>query len=84
MNPKLIVVGAGFYGATVARRFVDTFNQDVLIMDIRSHIGGNAYSHFDPITGIEVHDYGTHIFHTNNQKVIDFVHNFLSCFTLTF
>ena len=76
MNPKLVVVGAGFFGATVARRFAETFNQEVLVLDIRPHIGGNAYSHFDSTTGIEVHDYGTHIFHTNNQNVIDFVTRF--------
>jgi UDP-galactopyranose mutase len=76
MNPELIVVGSGFYGSTVARKFAETFNKKVLILEQRSHIGGNAYSHIYEGTNIEVHNYGTHIFHTNNLKVIEFITRF--------
>jgi len=76
MNPELIVVGSGFYGSTVARKFAETFNKKVLVLEQRSHIGGNAYSHRYEGTDIEVHNYGTHIFHTNNTKVIEFITRF--------
>lgn len=76
VDPDLIVVGSGFYGSTVARRFADTFNKKVLIIEQRPHVGGNAYSHFNKETNIEVHNYGTHIFHTSNTKVIDFITQF--------
>ncbi len=76
MDPDLIVVGSGFYGSTVARRFADTFNKKVLVIEQRPHVGGNAYSHFNKETNIEVHNYGTHIFHTSNTKVIDFITRF--------
>lgn len=64
----LIVVGAGFFGATVAERAAAR-GLKVCVLDRRSHIGGNAYSETDPDTGIEVHRYGSHIFHTNSEAV---------------
>lgn len=64
----VLVVGAGLFGLTVARRLAEA-GRNVAVMERRDHVGGNAYSHTDPATGIEVHDYGAHIFHTNNERV---------------
>lgn len=71
----LIVVGAGFFGATVAERAA-ALGLKVCVLDRRSHIGGNAYSETDPATGIEVHRYGTHIFHTSSEPVWTYLNRF--------
>ena len=73
---ELVVVGTGFFGATIARLFADTYKRPVLILEKRNHIGGNAWSEFDPQTGIEIHKYGSHLFHTNNERVWQFVNRF--------
>ncbi|WP_417289335.1 UDP-galactopyranose mutase [Corynebacterium variabile] len=72
----LIVVGSGFYGLTVAERAASQLNKKVLVVERRSHIGGNAYSEAEPTTGIEIHKYGAHLFHTSNKKVWDYVNQF--------
>ena len=72
----LVVVGAGFYGATIAERAASTLGKRVLLIDRRDHIGGNSYSEIDAETGIEIHRYGTHIFHTPNQRVWDYLAEF--------
>lgn len=69
-----LVVGAGFAGATCARQLADA-GARVLAIDKRSHIGGNAYDRLDP-SGILVHPYGPHIFHTNSREVIGFLSRF--------
>jgi UDP-galactopyranose mutase len=74
----LVVVGAGFYGATIAERVSALGQFKVLVIDKRNHIGGNAYSSFDSETGIEVHNYGPHLFHTSNSKVWEYVNRFTS------
>lgn len=76
MNPDLIVVGSGFFGLTVAERVADDLGLKVLVIDRRSHIGGNAYSAAEPETGIEVHQYGAHLFHTSNVPVWEYVNRF--------
>ena len=73
----LVVVGAGLFGLTVAERMAAR-GADVLVVDRRDHIGGNAYSYPDPDTGIEVHRYGAHLFHTSNQRVWEYVNHFTS------
>ena len=70
-----LVVGAGFAGATVAERLAAIEGKRVLICDRRPHIGGNAYDHYDE-SGILVHKYGPHIFHTNSQQVFDYLSQF--------
>jgi UDP-galactopyranose mutase len=70
-----IVVGCGLYGSAIAERMRDK-GKSVLIIEKRSHIGGNCYSFEYPVTNIEVHKYGTHIFHTNNKKVWDYIGSF--------
>lgn len=72
----LIVVGSGFFGLTVAERAASQLGKRVLIIEKRSHIGGNAFSQPEPETGIEVHQYGAHLFHTSNQRVWDYVTKF--------
>lgn len=73
---RYVVVGAGFFGAVMARRIAEELDEPVLILERRSHIGGNSHSETDPRTGIEVHRYGTHLFHTSNQAVWTFVKRF--------
>jgi UDP-galactopyranose mutase len=72
----LVIVGAGFFGLTVAERTATQLDKRVLVLDRRSHIGGNAYSEAEPETGIEVHRYGAHLFHTSNKRVWDYVNQF--------
>lgn len=76
--PDLVIVGAGLFGLTVAQQAVEHCGVRVEIIDVRDHIGGNAYSYFDKQTGIEVHKYGAHLFHTSNQRVWDYVNRFTS------
>jgi len=72
----LIVVGSGFFGLTIAERAATQLNQRVLVIERRSHLGGNAYSEPEPQTGIEIHRYGAHLFHTSNKRVWDYVRQF--------
>jgi UDP-galactopyranose mutase len=72
----LVVVGSGFFGLTVAERVARQLDKRVLVLDRRDHIGGNAYSEAEPETGIEVHRYGAHLFHTSNKRVWDYVNQF--------
>ncbi len=72
----LIVVGSGFFGLTVAERAATQLDKRVLVLERREHIGGNAYSEPEPETGIEVHRYGAHLFHTSNKRVWDYVNQF--------
>ena len=67
-----LIVGAGLYGATVARELTDA-GHSVLVIDKRSHIAGNVYT--EKMEGINVHIYGAHIFHTNNKNLWDFVNS---------
>jgi UDP-galactopyranose mutase len=71
----LLIVGAGFFGLTIAERGA-AHGYKVCVIDRRSHIGGNAYSYTDPRTQIEVHKYGPHLFHTNSKDVFDYLSRF--------
>ena len=75
-SPDLVVVGSGFFGLTVAERVATQLDKRVLVIDRRDHIGGNAYSAPEPETGIEVHVYGAHLFHTSNERVWEYVNRF--------
>ncbi|MEB3336350.1 MAG: UDP-galactopyranose mutase [Leptolyngbyaceae bacterium] len=70
-----LIVGAGFSGCVLAERLASQLGKQVLIVDRRNHIGGNAYDHYDP-AGILVHKYGPHIFHTNSREVFDYLSQF--------
>jgi UDP-galactopyranose mutase len=72
-----LVVGAGFAGSVIAERLASQCNKSVLVVDVRNHIGGNAYDHYDD-AGILVHRYGPHIFHTNSHEVFDYLSQFTS------
>ena len=75
-NADLVVVGAGFFGLTVAERAANAMGRRVVVLERREHIGGNAWSEIDPITGIEVHRYGSHLFHCNSKAVWEYVNRF--------
>lgn len=71
----LLVVGAGLFGLTVAERAAES-GLRVTVIDRRDHLGGNAWSSVDEATGIEVHRYGSHIFHTSNERVWRYARRF--------
>ncbi len=73
---RFIVVGAGFFGATIAERIATIKQEKVLVVEKRDHIGGNCYSYRDKDTDIEVHRYGSHIFHTSSQEVWNYLNRF--------
>jgi UDP-galactopyranose mutase len=72
----LVIVGSGFFGLTIAERAATELGKRVLVLERRSHIGGNAFSEEEPETGIEVHRYGAHLFHTSNERVWEYVNRF--------
>lgn len=69
-----LIVGSGLYGSICARELTD-LGYKVLVLEKRSHIGGNVYT--ENINGIDVHVYGAHIFHTNNKRVWDYVNKYI-------
>jgi UDP-galactopyranose mutase len=75
-NADLVIVGSGFFGLTIAERCANELGLKVLVLERRYHLGGNAYSEPDPETGIEVHKYGAHLFHTSNERVWEYVNRF--------
>ena len=68
-----LIVGAGLYGAVMARQAVKS-GKTCMVIDKRDHIAGNVYC--KEIEGINVHEYGAHIFHTNNKEVWEYVNQF--------
>ena len=76
VDADIVIVGSGFFGLTIAERSANELGLKVRVIDRRHHIGGNAYSEIEPETGIEIHRYGAHLFHTSNQQVWDYVNGF--------
>lgn len=70
-----VVAGAGIFGAVVAERLA-SHGHSVLVVEKRNHIAGNIYSYTDEETGIEIHKYGSHIFHTELDEVWDYITRF--------
>jgi UDP-galactopyranose mutase len=70
-----LIVGAGFAGSVLAERLATQRGESVLIIDRRSHIGGNAYDCYDD-AGVLVHRYGPHIFHTNAKSIVEYLSQF--------
>ena len=68
-----LIVGAGLYGSIFAREMTDA-GKKCLVIDKRSHIGGNIYT--EEVEGINLHKYGAHIFHTNNREVWEYINRF--------
>ena len=76
-NIDAIVAGAGIWGCTVARRLAEA-GKRILVLEKRSVLGGNVRCEIDPATGIEIHTYGSHIFHTQIPEVWAWVNRFVS------
>lgn len=75
-----LIVGAGFAGSVLAEILASQHNKKILVVEKRKHIAGNAYDEYDE-NGILIHKYGPHIFHTNDQKVFEYLSRFTSlCF----
>lgn len=75
---EYLVVGSGLFGAVVAERIARDKGRRVVILEKRGHVGGNCHSAADPDTGIECHTYGSHIFHTRNERVWEYMNRFCS------
>lgn len=73
---KNLVVGCGLSGIVLAERIASQKHEEVLIIDRRDHIGGNVFDYRDEKTGITVHKYGPHVFHTNSKQVWDYLSQF--------
>ena len=72
---KLLMVGAGLSGAVIGRHLAEA-GHDITVVDARDHIGGNCHTVRDADTGVMVHVYGPHIFHTDDAEVWDYVNAF--------
>ena len=75
MAYDVLIVGAGYAGAVAARRLAEDGGKRVLVLERRPHVGGNAYDCPDA-AGILIHQYGPHIFHTNDRRVFDYLSRF--------
>lgn len=73
--PDHIIVGAGFAGTVLAERIASQLNKKVLLLERRSHIGGNCHDQIDS-SGVRIHTYGPHLFHTDNKEVFDYLSQF--------
>ena len=74
----VVVVGAGITGCTVAERVASQLSIPVLVLERRDAVGGNSRACIDPETGIERHEYGSHIFHTTDERVWRYANRFTS------
>lgn len=75
MADRVLMVGAGLSGAVIGRRLAEA-GHSVTVMDARPHVAGNCHTARDPETGVLVHVYGPHIFHTDDAEVWDYVNSF--------
>lgn len=75
MKYDYLIVGAGFAGAVMAERIASQLNKKDLVVEKRNHIGGNAFDEYDE-NGILIHLYGPHLFHTNSEKVFQYLSQF--------
>lgn len=73
---RYLIVGAGFSGAVIARELAENGDRHILVIDSRCHIAGNCHTERDAPTGVMVHQYGPHIFHTDKLHVWDYVNRF--------
>jgi len=72
---RFAVAGAGFSGAVIARQLAEA-GHDVVVFETRDHVAGNCHTERDPLTGVMVHRYGPHIFHTGDERVWSYVNRF--------
>lgn len=75
MKFKYVIVGAGLAGLTIAERIANELNEHVLVIEKRNHIAGNCYDLYNE-EGVMIHKYGPHIFHTNSQRVWEYLSKF--------
>ena len=75
MNDVNLVVGAGFSGAVIANLLAEILDEQVYVIDQKDHIAGNCYDYIDE-NGIMIHKYGSHIFHTQSEKVYKYLKQF--------
>lgn len=73
---RILIVGAGFSGAVLARQLAEVADLPVLLIDSRDHLAGNCHTERDPETDVMVHRYGAHIFHTDREDVWNYVQRF--------
>lgn len=73
---RYLIVGAGFSGAVLARHLAENLDRKIILIDKRSHIAGNCHTERDEDTGVMVHRYGAHIFHTSDLKVWKYITQF--------
>ena len=76
MKRKIGIVGAGFAGAVLARELAESSHYEVIVFEMRDHVAGNCHTSRDAATGIMIHHYGPHIFHTNREDVWNYVNRF--------
>jgi UDP-galactopyranose mutase len=75
-NYDVLIIGCGLSGIVIAERMANELNKKVLIIDKRDHIGGNVYDYIDPETNILMNKYGAHLFHTNSDRVWNYINKF--------
>lgn len=75
-NRKYLIIGAGFSGAVIAEQLAKSAGNSIVVVDERSHIGGNCYTERDEETNVMVHRYGPHIFNTDNTEVWNYIQQF--------
>ena len=74
---KILIVGSGFSGSVIANEIAKSKKiKSIDVLDERNHIAGNCHTEKDKLTGIIVHKYGPHIFHTSNKRVWDYINQF--------
>ena len=76
INKHVFIVGSGLFGSVIAERMATVLNIKSTVIERRNHIGGNCFSSVDKETGVIYHVYGTHIFHTSNKFVWEYVNQF--------
>lgn len=76
MTKKIAIAGAGFAGAVVARELAETGKYKIVVFESRPHLAGNCHTERDSATGVMVHQYGPHIFHTSREDVWNYMNRF--------
>ncbi|MDC7859342.1 UDP-galactopyranose mutase [Pantoea ananatis] len=82
MSKNILIVGAGFSGAVIARELADAGHK-VKVIDSRAHVAGNCYSERDADSQVMIHTYGPHIFHTDNEKVWSYINRYTTMMPYT-
>jgi UDP-galactopyranose mutase len=76
MEYNYVIVGAGLSGAVIANKIASELNKKVLVLENRNHIAGNCYDYIDKQTNLLISKYGAHLFHTNSDKVWNYINQF--------